>query len=261
MSKPDKNGNVTEIVISKDVTVVVHDDALEPHEYFQAIKSTSANMDHEIFDTQLDYIAKQITNAKRVGQKNFVNWLTFVKRSLLRESMLMSLGISQYVHRDALVKLIKYVEPKGSVKIIELARYPRVIPDNIIERLETIKSLELFDDYIVVFTDLTDNTYRTKEELEFVRNNTDPIVFGIFKEDETSEQYERLYLIADWEDETCNLKFNDMIKHFTTIKKINTNPTGTLYPETISMTPKLMVRKHKLSFTRLMRKIWPWSKI
>ena len=258
----------TEIVISNEVTVIVRDEALEPSEYFEVIKSTSTVMDEVVFDSQLAYIATQLTNAKRIGQTNFVDWLNFVKSSLLRESMLLSLGIDQYVHRDALVKLIKYVQPKGSVKIIELSRYPRVVPDNVVERIQTIQSLDLFDDYIIVFTDLTNNDYKTKEEREFVERNTDPVIFGMFKDPKTAEQYDRLYLLADWEDETCNLTYTNMVKHFSTMKSINAkSPHGKLYPDTVTLSPDLSYRKARLSirsfgrrFVGMLKVLWPWSK-
>lgn len=195
---------------TKDI-IEVNEDALEPSEYFKILKGKLEGINEEELQRSLNYVADQILAAKRVGQKSFLRQLSFTGDALLKEQILLSRGIKDYVLRDDIKQFILNVNPKNSIKIIELERYPRAIPLEVLQKISEVQTLNLFDDYCIVFTDLTNEDYSTPEEKKFVARNRDPIVFGFFRDPQTGKSHDRFYFIADWEDEHCDLTFSKLI--------------------------------------------------
>lgn len=195
-----------------DLQVLVNKDFIEPEQFFTIIKAGKAGFNQEELNGQLLYLANEIKKARTIGQDRFVERAEFLARAIVKEKLLHDMGITQFVKREAVVEFAKKVKPINSVKIIELNRYPRVIPDEVVNKIKVVKDANIFDDYIVVFTDLTKNDYKTKSERKFVERNRDPIIFGIFKEDK-SEIHDRMYMIADWQDAFCDLTFDKMLNN------------------------------------------------
>ncbi len=98
------------------------------------------------------------------------------------------------------------------IKIIELERYPRVIPLAQMDAIQKAKDLGIFDEFCVVFSDYTGEDYKTPEEKAAVARNRDPVVFGYFRHKVTAIKHDRFYFITDWEDEYCDLTFGKMIE-------------------------------------------------
>ena len=76
-----------------------------------------------------------------------------------------------------------------------------------------ILAKEIFDEIYIVFTDYTlEETKKVAKE----RRDKDPIVFGAFKNDgsDTTKPYveDRLFFIADWVEELCDLTLEEIIK-------------------------------------------------
>jgi hypothetical protein len=202
----------TQIVEGSKSTVEVNNDAIEPDDYFKVLKSKLTKNQKDKLDKQLDVIAEQLTAANRVGQKNLLQRLAFTYDTLVKEQELLAVGVDTFVLKSDIQTFIDKVKPANSVKIIELERYPRAIPLKVLKEIERVKKLELFDDYCVVFTDYTDNDYKTEEEKEIVARNKDPVVFGYFKNKSQGFRHDRFYFIADWVDEYCDLDFTTMIE-------------------------------------------------
>lgn len=93
------------------------------------------------------------------------------------------------------------------MKIVELSRYMREIPDELVETVE--KSRELFDELYVVFTDYTGKEER---KVEKERRDKDPILFGVFKNG--SNVSDRFYFLGDWVDEYCDLTLDKMVEEY-----------------------------------------------
>lgn len=218
---------MTAIEVSNSLAVLVNKDALEPDEYFTILKASGSSIDAETLQTQLNFVAAQIKKAKKLGQKNFAEWLEFSARVLTKELVLPQFGVTQFVHRVAVADFIEKVTPKHSVKIIELERYPRIIPDAAAEKIERVKNEGLFDGILVVFTDFSDKKHQSKKDKEFIARNRDPIAFGFFKEPESGDTHHRLYHIADWADDQCDLSFDKVLD------SVEKGQWGTLSVETI----------------------------
>lgn len=189
----------------------MEEQAFEPKDYFEELKTKLQTADKEQLVSQLDSINEFMVRAKNVGQKNFLHKLVYARETIVKEQQLLINGINRYVVKDDIEKFIDKVEPKNSVKIIELERFPRAIPVHCMEDIQKAKDLGIFSDFCVVFTDLTNNKYETKTEKNFVARNRDPIVFGYFMHEKSRLKHERFYFITDWEDEFCDLTFTKMI--------------------------------------------------
>lgn len=188
---------------------------LEPNQYFEDLKTKINSTELEQLQKNREFLAKEIQKAHKLGQKNLTHKSAFMWEILEKELILHSVGIKKYVHRQDVVRLIDNVTPKNSVKIVELENFPRSIPDENLEDIEKASSLELFDVLLVLYTDLTDEEVNTPAQKEFVKRNTDPIVFGMFMNDKLNFRHDRLYFITDWEDEYCDLTFTKMIDKMT----------------------------------------------
>lgn len=189
--------------------VKINPEAIEPHEYFAVLKDSVKHVDAEILQNQLSIVAEHIIRAKNVGQKNLLNQLAFTHDVIVREQKLLAVGIKQFVYQDDVKRLL---DKTKHIKIIELERYPRVIPLEQMGHIQKAKDTEIFDEYCVVFSDYTGEEYKTEEEKRTVARNRDPIVFGYFRHKVAGIKHDRFYFITDWEDEYCDLTFGKMIE-------------------------------------------------
>lgn len=186
-------------------------EAFEPKDYFKDLKEKISDVQLEQLQKNKDFLAKELEKAHRLGQKNLTHKASFMWEILEKEMILHAMGITKYVHRQDVVKLIDNVTPKNSVKIVELENYPRSIPDENMEDIIKAQELGVFDVLLVLYTDLTDEEVNTPQQKEFAARNRDPVVFGMFVEDKINLKHDRLYFITDWEDEFCDLTFTKML--------------------------------------------------
>lgn len=78
--------------------------------------------------------------------------LLFHLECIEKEREIVSMGINTFVYRDDIEYYINNVA-SDIVKIIELERYEREIPDEIVEVIAKVK--DKFDQLYIVFTDYT----------------------------------------------------------------------------------------------------------
>lgn len=194
------------------IEIKTNPEAMEPKDYFKILKGNIKQSAKADLERQLETLGSQIIHAREIGQKNFLERLAFCYEVITKEQTLLVHNISKFVYKEDIKSFLDIVEPKNSIKIIELSRYPRAIPIENLKRIQEVKKLEIFDDFCVVFTDLTGQDYQTPEEKKFVTKNRDPIIFGYFKDNPSATQHERFYFITDWEDEYCDLTFTKMIE-------------------------------------------------
>lgn len=202
---------------------VIDQTPIEPNDYFAALKSkVEANADSSL-SKQYQILIKEIEDASAIGQQALVDSLLFNIAVIDKEIKLLDTPFTKFVRMEALKELVDKVQPKNSIKIIELERYPRIIPEDVKEKIQAAKGLGVFDKYCVVFTDLTDNDYKTPEEKKFVERNRDPIVFGYFSDLKLKKNHEKFYLIGDWEDEWCDLTFTKAVEKMSALNIADSN--------------------------------------
>lgn len=240
-------------------------ETIEPDEYFNRLKANLNETQIDVLRSKLAVVFSNLESARKNGQTKLVQTLVFNGETILREIKASTLGFNRYVEKDDLRKFIDLIRPRDSVKIIELERYPRMIPDDASEKLIISKTNNLFDAYYVVFTDYTDNDHATEEEKKVIARNRDPILLGVYDNQKLQVKGDRFYLIADWIDEYCDLTFDKMITEMSklgidTDKAVGdiTNPEKLLnqYRKSIPNNGLVVIKDGSEGFfTKLVRKI------
>lgn len=183
---------------------------LSPQEYFNFVKEHKLDMSDDFLTSFKNIIMKELTKAMTVGQNAVVQRLAFTYGVITKERELLKHGISTYVLSEDITFYLNNVKGRV-VKIIELSKYPRIIPDEVVQKISELKSLKIFDQFYVVFTDYTGETER---QIAVEERQRDPIVFGAFEEKTNNiwNIHDRFYFIADWEDEFCDLTLTKLVQ-------------------------------------------------
>lgn len=179
---------------------------ITPSQYFENIKNAKQNISTELLKNSYDIFLKLANKYVKLGQKESLKKLAFLVDVLSKEEKLIEIGVTTFVYKDVIEDYIENVADK-TVKIIELSRYMREVPDDLVEVVE--KTKDIFDEFYVVFTDYTGKEERkvTKE-----RRDKDPILFGVFKN--KTNVSDRFYFLGDWVDEYCDLTLDKMIAEY-----------------------------------------------
>lgn len=178
---------------------------IRPSEYFDFIKEkkqkTSDKKLQELYDNTLALVNKYVIT----GQTEALKKLIFQLDCIEKERKLVSVGIDTFVYQDDVELYIDSVA-KNVVKIIELSRYEREIPDNIVAIIE--KTKPIFDQFYVLFTDYTGKVER---QVAKERRDRDPILFGTFQDKTARVLVDRFYFLGDWVDDFCDLTLTKMV--------------------------------------------------
>lgn len=178
---------------------------LYAEECFKRIKDSKNNVTdkylNELYDTCLALLQK----FKVTGQVRAIQKLMYHLDTIERERKVVSLGVSKFVYYGDIQDYIEMSKNKD-IKIIELKNYERDIPDDIVKVIERVGGL--FDGLYVLFTDYTGTV---SKQIKREERTKDPILFGVFKNEETRTIIERFYYLGDWEDEYCNLTLDRMV--------------------------------------------------
>jgi len=178
---------------------------LDPLEYFQDLKTKKRKWNTEKLKLLLNNTEKLLTKAYKLNQEEVCRKLLFNLDVIQKEKKVFDLGIDTFIYSEDILEYINDISNK-EVKIIELKKFPREIPDNISNKILELKEKKIFDDFLIVFTDYTGEV---EKQVEKERRRKDPIIFGIFTKDKNF--CNRCYFIADWEDEYCDLTLERMI--------------------------------------------------
>jgi hypothetical protein len=179
---------------------------LTPAEYFEYVKSKKNEITLDELDHVYDNCLKLIKKYMVTGQKKACEKLVFFLECLEEEKKVVEAGYKQFVYRWDLDEYIEKVM-KDTVCIIELENFEREIPDEVIDKI--IDAKEVFANLYVVFSDYT----RTEsKKIAKERHDKDPIIFGSIEKN--NKTLDRLYYIADWEDDFCDLTLEKMVKQY-----------------------------------------------
>lgn len=183
---------------------------ITPSQYFDHLQNAKQNITTDALKESYGVFLKLAEKYKKLGQKEALKKLCFLANTLQKEEKLIELGITTFIYKDTIEDYIENVADK-TVKIIELSRYMREIPDELVDTVE--KTSELFDEFYVVFTDYTGVEER---KVEKERREKDPILFGVFKN--SVNVADRFYFLGDWIDEQCDLTLDKMVEQYTEVK-------------------------------------------
>ena len=180
--------------------------SISPSQYFDFLKDAKNTITVEALKNSFDVFIKLAEKYQKLGQVESLKKLSFLADTLVKEEKIIEMGITTYVYKDVVEDYIEHVADK-TVKIIELSRYMREVPDELVDVVE--KTKDLFDQFYVVFTDYTGKEER---KVEKERREKDPILFGVFKNNTTVS--DRFYFLGDWVDEYCDLTLDKMVEQY-----------------------------------------------
>jgi hypothetical protein len=179
---------------------------ITPSQYFDYLKGAKNVITTEALKKSYDAFIKLAEKYQKLGQVESLKKLCFLADVLVKEEKLIEMGINTYVYKDTIEDYIENVADK-TVKIVELSRYMREIPDELVETIEKTKNI--FDELYVVFTDYTGKEER---KVEKERRDKDPILFGVFKN--RTNVADRFYFLGDWVDEFCDLTLDKLVEQY-----------------------------------------------
>jgi len=178
---------------------------LTPTEYFEGIKGKKNDITDkelsEVYDNCLILAQKYITTGQASGLKK----LMFHLETIEKEREIVKAGVNIFIYKDDIEEYIDNVN-SDVVKIIELEKYEREIPDEIVEVIKNTK--EIFTQMYVLFTDYTG---KIEKKIEKERRDKDPILFGTFQDKDSQTIIDRFYFLGDWVDEYCDLTLDKMV--------------------------------------------------
>lgn len=172
--------------------------------FFANIKATSKESAKGYVNRVEKYLAA-IHNAKTVGQTALSEKLMREMIANKYESFLAAEGYYYVVTEQQVIDFAKKSE--RGISLDYLKNFVRPIPDSVIKKINKADELEVFDNYVIMHYDPKGEARQdtAKEEIK----KRDPIVFGVIAGST------KLYYVADWIDEYCDLtleKFVDTLK-------------------------------------------------
>lgn len=178
---------------------------IDPIEFFKLVKLTTEEAKQAYVDRSQPYLLA-IERAESMGQKALVDQLLSGMFVAKYESIFRAAGFGKSITEEQLVSFIK--KSKKGVQLSYIKNFARNIPENVIEIKKKVDELYIFDNYCVLYYDSQKKAYlQTSEEQEKERQRkADPILFGMIFGSR------KLYYIADWVDEFCDLTLEEFLK-------------------------------------------------
>jgi len=201
-----------------NVTIRVADDSkscnpegeVSPILYFKYVKSKFKLLERMKLDRRLGDIERAFDEAVENGQNALAKKFLEALAREARESALLAKGVKFYIEESDLNKY-KHRIKGGHISDTIYEDYTRVIPKHVVSRKKELEGM--FDELVIYHywnPKAEDTEEMEEEEKEKMR---DPILFGKIKETN------KLYFIADWKDEYCDLTFDKLIKYLGKDKK------------------------------------------
>lgn len=194
-------GNVGTISLTKD-----DKGRISPQLFFSYIKKKLGIVEKHRLQTRLARIEKAFDKAVENGQNMLAEKILTNLCIEMRESKIYSKGITKYIERENLYRYKNRIKD-GHISDTRLKDFTRHIPKDVAKRINAVK--DAFDDF-VIFHYWDENAAKKVEKKEQMTPKEksamrDPVVFGIIKETD------KLYFVADWEDEYCDLTFKKIV--------------------------------------------------
>jgi len=179
---------------------------ISPQLYFSYIKKKFGILERVKLDGRIKRVEKAFDEAIEAGQNMMAEKILSNLSREIRESVISAKGITRYIERDDLQKF-KHNIKEGHISDTMLKYYTRVIPKPILEKVKKLKGV--FDDFVIwhYYEEKVEEKRAKKQKMtqEEKAAHRDPVIFGIIKETN------RLYFIDDWEDEYCDLSFDEIV--------------------------------------------------
>lgn len=194
------------VTIGVDVETDKKTHKIKAEFYFKYLKKKLSLLEKMKLDRRMKNLEKAFDIAVETGQdvlaKKFLDRV--VSTSI--ESELYAKGIKYYLDKYIIDKY-KHRIKDGHIADTLLEDYTRKIPKNVIEKKKKVE--HLFEKFIIYHyhnPELEEKREKKQEMSPEERSKMrDPILFG------KTKYSDRYYFIGDWDDEECDLTFDEMI--------------------------------------------------
>lgn len=170
-------------------------------EFFSLIKGLTKENREKYVNRLVGYI-KALRNCEQSGQ-------IALKEKLVRdmvinkyESVLYANDFYYVVTEDQIVDFVK--KTKKGVRLTYVKNYMRIIPPEVVTKIEESNKLEIFDNYAILHYD--PEALAFGETIQETIRRRDPILFGLICGSN------KLYYITDWVDEYCDLTLDKFVE-------------------------------------------------
>lgn len=170
----------------------------DPVEFFMEVKDNFSEL--EANDVSEEKIIEMLKTLEKSKQKFAMSSLVHSKSLTQLENKLVEAGLKQYQTEESIIEFIKKCQ-KG-LCLTELEYFDRVIPDDVMQKFDEAEKVGVFDNYYILYHD---PKLAKKKKVYTEEKPKDPIMFGVIRGSN------KLYFIADWIDELCNLTYKDIL--------------------------------------------------
>jgi len=179
---------------------------LNPILYFKYIKKKFGILEKMKLDSRLKNIEKAFNVAVEGGQNALAEKILNQVVVAAREAVIASKGIKFFIEKDDLNKH-KYKIRDGKISDTKFEDYTRIIPKKVLAKKKKVE--DAFDGFIIYhyWDEKIEKRVEKKQKMSESEKNKmkDPVLFGIIKENN------RMYHIESWDDELCDLSFEEII--------------------------------------------------
>lgn len=197
-SKPKKKFSFNiKNILKKDKKKVKY---ISVFDFFKGIETNMKKIEN--IEEISKYYENALNKAKEFGQKaleeKIMDMISVVKCEILLSDEF------KYVTEDQIIKLYEMTDTSKNLKLTWIKNFSRIIPDDVLKAKKDADAKLVFDNYVILHYDPENNgEIMTKKEIE---KKKDPILFGVFNKSK------KLYYIADWKDEYCDLTLDEMFE-------------------------------------------------
>jgi hypothetical protein len=173
---------------------------------FKFIKKKFGMLESITMQRRLVKLEKAFYQAIENGQEALGNKFLRELAKETRESTLYAKGVRNFVEREDVLKVKNRIR-SGHISDSRFEDFTRVIPKDVLKKKKEVEGF--FDGFIIYhyynieIEDKIAKKQKMSPDEKFKMK--DPILFGYIKETD------RLYFIADWEDEYCDLTFEEIV--------------------------------------------------
>lgn len=212
---------------------------------FKFVKSKLTELEKTKLEVRLKNLSSMLVYAKDVQQWAVYEDCAKKILELVREQEANLFGIKQVINKKDVEKFIPRAKGK-IIKFKELSEFPRIIPTEVRKKLKKLQDKNIFDNYYILYTDQSTPEEEVKSNKVRVLEK-DPILFGTF-----NNIQDKLYFIADWEDEYCSLSLNELVESLQELDKdYAVDEIEALTPDYIEeLKQDLLSKQKRLSETR-----------
>lgn len=151
-----------------------------------------------------DHYEKAIVQANQLGQTSLVENLKEMLEVVRGEAHLIQMGLKHYVTEAQMCDFYEGIDEDKNLKLTWIKNFVKIIPKDVVDIKSNVDERGVFDNYVILhFDPNNDATDLTQEEKEVKK---DPILFGVISNSK------KLYYIADWVDDYCDLTLEKMFE-------------------------------------------------